>query len=141
MEKLMDSIKKRQKPSLPAAKRQVVSLAPEASIKIGHVLDGAHLPVEIQPTVDGFDLIAWCQQNKQLLENMLLEHNAILFRRCGIDAMYLFNRFVTTLYGESLMEYKDRSTPRQELAPNIYTSTIYPAERRIALHNEGTYWI
>jgi alpha-ketoglutarate-dependent taurine dioxygenase len=137
----MDSVKKLRKPLLPAARRQAVSLTPEASIKTGRFLDGARLPIEIQPTVDGFDLFDWCQQNRPLLESMLLEHKAVLFRRSGIDTVHRFNRFVTSLYGESLMEYKDRSTPRQELAPNIYTSTIYPAEHRIALHNEGTYWI
>src|SRR5262245_38295702 len=137
----MDITRKLRKPLLPAAKRQGVSITPEASINIGQVLVGAHIPIEIRPAVDGFDLIAWCQQNKQLLENMLLEHKAVLFRHCGIDTIHLFNRLVTTLYGDSLMEYKDRSTPRHELAPNVYTSTIYPAEHRIALHNEGTYWI
>jgi alpha-ketoglutarate-dependent taurine dioxygenase len=126
---------------LPATGRQAVSLAAEASIRTGFVLDGAHLPLEVQPAVDGFDLIAWCRQGKQLLETMLLAHKAILFRNCGIDTINAFEQLVTALYGGSLMEYKDRSTPRRELAQNVYTSTVYPAEYRIALHNEGTYWI
>jgi alpha-ketoglutarate-dependent taurine dioxygenase len=130
-----------QKPELPAIKRQLVSLAPEASIRIGSVVAGSHLPIEVQPAVDGFDLTDWCQQNRPLLDEMLLAHKAILFRNCGIDTVKAFNRFVTALYGESLMEYRDRSTPREELARKVYTSTVYPAEYPIALHNEGTYWI
>lgn len=137
----MNSTTKFRKPQLPTITRQTVKLSQEASIKTGFVLEGAHIPLEVQPAVDGFDLIAWCQYNKQLLEEMLTTHKAILFRNCGIETIEVFNKLVIALYGDSLMEYKDRSTPRQELAQNVYTSTIYPAEYRIALHNEGTYWI
>jgi alpha-ketoglutarate-dependent taurine dioxygenase len=137
----MESNNKLRKPRLPEAKRQVVNLTPEASIRTEHVVAGSRLPVGVYPAVDGFDLTGWGQQHKQFLENMLLDHKAILFRQCGVDSVERFNRFVNALYGECLMEYKDRSTPREELASNIYTSTIYPAELRIALHNEGTYWV
>jgi alpha-ketoglutarate-dependent taurine dioxygenase len=137
----MNSNMRFRKPQLPEVKRQIVNFAPEASIKMSPVLAGAHLPIEIRPAVDGFDLIAWCKRNKQYLEEILLTYKAVLFRCCRIDTVDIFNMFVTALYGEDLMEYKDRSTPRRELAQNVYTSTIYPSEQRIALHNEGTYWI
>ena len=133
----MNSKIKAQKPPIP---QQTDSLIRELEIKIGLVSENAHIPIEIQPASDNFDLIAWRQQNKQLLEELLLTHKAVLFRNCGIETLDLFNELVTALYGGSLMEYKDRSTPRQELAQKIYTSTVYPAEHRIALHNEGTYW-
>jgi alpha-ketoglutarate-dependent taurine dioxygenase len=137
----MNLSKTPRKPHLPAMERQAVSLSADASIRTGFVLDGAHLPLEVQPAIDGFDLIAWCQREKQLLETMLLAHKAILFRNCGVNTVNAFEQLVTTLYAGSLMEYKDRSTPRRELAQNVYTSTVYPAEYPIALHNEGTYWI
>ncbi|HCF26247.1 MAG TPA: taurine catabolism dioxygenase TauD, partial [Cyanobacteria bacterium UBA11049] len=38
-------------------------------------------------------------------------------------------------------EYRDRSSPRHEVGEKIYTSTDYPAEQSIFLHNEGTYWL
>jgi len=129
------------KPQLPSIERQAVNLAPEAFIKTSFVVDGARLPIEVQPSIDGLDLVAWCQQNKHVVDEMLLKHKAILFRRFGVETINLFNNLVTALYDGSLMEYKDRSTPRQELAQKVYTSTVYPAERRIALHNEGTYWV
>jgi alpha-ketoglutarate-dependent taurine dioxygenase len=137
----MESNNKLRKPRLPEAKRQIVNLIPEASIRTEYVVAGARLPMGVYPAVDGFDLTGWCQQRKQFLESMLLDYGAILFRQCGIDSVERFNRFVNALYGECLMEYKDRSTPREELASNIYTSTIYPPDHRIALHNEGTYWV
>src|SRR4029077_14643636 len=39
-----------------------------------------------------------------------------------------------------LLKYKDRSTPRYEVADGVYVSTIYPNNERIHPHNEGTYW-
>jgi alpha-ketoglutarate-dependent taurine dioxygenase len=140
-EKFMNPILKSRKPQLPTTERQVASLAQESPFKIGPVLTGAHIPVGVQPFAEDFDLITWCRQNKLLVEEMLLTHKAILFRNCGIDTVDHFNELVTTLYGGSLMEYKDRSSPRRELASNVYTSTVYPAEYPIALHNEGTYWV
>lgn len=129
------------KPQLPATRREIVSFDPMESITLGPVLSGARLPIQITPAVDGFDLTAWCQQNKGFLDGMLNTNKALLFRSCGVETVDAFNRFVTALYGDGLVQYQDRSTPREELAQNVYTSTIYPAEHRIALHNEGTYWI
>jgi alpha-ketoglutarate-dependent taurine dioxygenase len=37
------------------------------------------------------------------------------------------------------MKYMEGATPRTELKEKIYTSTEYPADHRIALHNELTY--
>jgi L-ascorbate metabolism protein UlaG (beta-lactamase superfamily)/alpha-ketoglutarate-dependent taurine dioxygenase len=112
----------------------------ESSIKTGPLLSWSHLPLEVQPVLDGFDLIVWCEKNERLFDEMLLDHRAILFRNCAVQTIQIFSKLAAVLSKGSLMEYKDRSTPRRELADNIYTSTVYPQDYRIALHNEGTYW-
>ena len=112
----------------------------ESSIKTGPLLSWSHLPLEVQPVLDGFDLIAWCEKNERLFDEMLLDHRAILFRNCAVQTIQIFSKLAAVLSKGSLMGYKDRSTPRRELADNIYTSTVYPQDYRIALHNEGTYW-
>jgi alpha-ketoglutarate-dependent taurine dioxygenase len=38
-----------------------------------------------------------------------------------------------------LLEYKERSTPRTAIGKYVYTSTEYPSEQSIALHNEFSY--
>src|SRR5207253_3479312 len=45
-----------------------------------------------------------------------------------------------TVSGE-LLEYRERSSPRSQVSGNIYTSTDYPSDQSIFLHNEGTYWL
>ena len=40
-----------------------------------------------------------------------------------------------------LLEYRDRTTPRQQVSSGIYTATDHPLERNINLQNEGTYWL
>ena len=38
----------------------------------------------------------------------------------------------------SLIEYVERSSPRKTIASNVFTSTLYPDDETIALHNENT---
>jgi len=46
-----------------------------------------------------------------------------------------FEQFIQAISGE-LIEYSYRSTPRSQVSGNIYTSTEYPADQSIPLHNE-----
>ena len=49
-----------------------------------------------------------------------------------------FEQFIQTLAG-NLLEYSFRSTRRSLVSGNIYTSTEYPAQPFIPLHNEMAY--
>ncbi len=46
--------------------------------------------------------------------------------------------FVRAVCGD-LLEYRERSSPRSEVADRVYTSTDYPAEQPIFPHNEHSY--
>jgi len=71
-----------------------------------------------------------------MIETLLLKHRAILFRNFN-EYNRQFNQLIEATQRE-LLEYRDRSSPRHEIAGKIYTSTDYPAEQK-SLHNEGTY--
>mgnify|MGYP002780608333 CR=1 FL=1 len=62
----------------------------------------------------------------------------VLFRTEAIDGLPAFERFVEAL-GQDLMRYDFGSTPRSQLLGRVYSSTEYPAEHAIALHNEMAY--
>ena len=49
-----------------------------------------------------------------------------------------FEQFIQGISGE-LLDYPYRSTPRSQVMGNIYTSTEYPADQFIPLHNEMAY--
>ncbi|WP_030785467.1 TauD/TfdA family dioxygenase [Streptomyces sp. NRRL S-920] len=65
----------------------------------------------------------------------LHQHGALLFRGFGTAGPDDFNEAVRAFSGD-LLEYSHRSTPRTRLEGGIYTSTEYPPDQVIPLHNE-----
>ncbi|NOT56264.1 MAG: TauD/TfdA family dioxygenase [Deltaproteobacteria bacterium] len=96
------------------------------------------LPLVIQPTVDGIDVVSWATSNREYVEAQLLRHGGILFRDFTMTSVTDFERFMVAVVGE-LIAYHDQTTPRSPVTGNIYTSTEYPAAQRIELHNESAY--
>jgi alpha-ketoglutarate-dependent taurine dioxygenase len=102
---------------------------------------GQVLPLLIQPTGEDIDLTAWVKNNKEQFEDDLTKHGGILFRGFGIDTVESFSNFMNCFNTDPL-PYMFRSSPRSELnekIKHIYTSTIYPNERTINMHNESSY--
>jgi alpha-ketoglutarate-dependent taurine dioxygenase len=100
--------------------------------------EGERLPLLVLPAVPGLHLAAWLRNNRALIEARLLEHGGLLFRNFTVNGPEAFEECVKALSGE-LVEYTYRSTPRKRVAGNVYTSTEYPADRGIPLHNEMSY--
>lgn len=100
--------------------------------------DDQPLPLIIEPASDGIDLNAWAEENRDAIEERLLEYGGILFRGFGFTEIPQFERFIAASCGEAL-EYKERSSPRSEQGNNVYTSTDYPPRYPIFQHNENSY--
>ena len=83
-------------------------------------------------------LSEFVEANRSRLLQKLTEHGAILFRGFGAHDVRTFSSFVTATRGRCI-DYKFRSTPRTLVTGQIYTSTEYPANREILLHNENAY--
>jgi alpha-ketoglutarate-dependent taurine dioxygenase len=76
--------------------------------------------------------------NQPRLLEALTEHGAILFRGFDVGDVTQFSMFVAATGGRCI-DYQLRSTPRTLVSDQIYTSTEYPADREILLHNEHAY--
>jgi alpha-ketoglutarate-dependent taurine dioxygenase len=87
------------------------------------------------------NLVNWASENRETVTQLLLAHRAVLFRGFQITTPAQLNEFIKATSEGELLEYRDRSSPRHEVLDRIYTSTDYPAEHPIFLHNEGTYWL
>ena len=98
----------------------------------------AELPVVMRPAVEGVNLVTWAADNHEMIEAHLLKHGGILFRGFDVSSPEVFGQFVTACSSE-LLQYRERSSPRTQLDNNIYTSTDYPADQSIFLHNENSY--
>ena len=134
----------RKKPGkLPgAARRRVASSAASTDwVSTGPLVEGQPLPWLVRPAMDGMDLAAWAGSQRQRIDDLLLEHRALLFRGFGIDSVERFEAFVMATSNGERLEYRDRTTPRTTEGNRIYTATVHPADQRINPHNEGTYWV
>lgn len=123
---------------LPTIERQVVSLSREKLVKTEWLQPGQSLPLVVKPAVDGVNLIDWAKLNQSWITSQLRQYGGILFRNFEPNGVEEFEDFIGVVSGE-LLEYRERSSPRSHVSGNVYTSTDYPADRSIFLHNENSY--
>jgi len=123
---------------LGALSRKAVRLSAQSLVCTGYLEPGRRQPLVFQPTVKELDAVVWASQNRELIETELVRHGAILFRRFYLRTTDKFEQFIKAISGE-LLQYSYASTPRSQISGNIYTSTEYPAEQSIPLHNEMSY--
>lgn len=80
----------------------------------------------------------WVEENKEAVEDYVSSNGALLIRGLSISDEE-FGSVLTGLFGEELLSYTYRSTPRTELKKNIYTATEYHPSEVIPQHNENAY--
>ncbi|WP_416905146.1 TauD/TfdA family dioxygenase [Micromonospora echinospora] len=96
----------------------------------------ATLPVVVEN--DGTPLTDLIDRRRAELRSTLVEHGGLLFRGFDVGGVDGFDRVVRALAGEPLT-YTERSSPRHAIAGRVYTSTDYPQDEEIFLHNENSY--
>lgn len=121
-----------------AFKRKAVSISKERLIAQEFLDTGITPLLVFKPLIEGINLEAWAEENRDLIEAQLLKHGAILFRGFSVKKASDFEAFIKVTSGDTL-EYRERSSPRERVSGNIYTSTDYPAHKSIFLHNENSY--
>jgi alpha-ketoglutarate-dependent taurine dioxygenase len=124
--------------TLPSVRRSAVVQSQQSLIKTSSLGAGSLLPLVVEPNVDEVDLIEWISHNRTLIHEQLRTNGGLLFRGFHLNSEHLFQQLITSL-GISLMRYAEGATPRTQLSGLLYTSTEYPADQQIALHNELTY--
>jgi len=102
--------------------------------------DALPLPVVNRaPSADSPDaLVDWYAAERDAIEARLMRHGALLFRGFGIETQEILTRVVRGIGGTAL-DYVDGNSPRKKLGSGVYTSTEYPAEFFISMHNELSY--
>ena len=95
------------------------------------------MPLEI--SCDGTPVIELIEARRAELRAALAEHGALLFRGFDIGGVDGLDRMVRRLSGSSPLTYTERSSPRSTIKGQVYTSTDYPPEEEIFLHNENSY--
>jgi alpha-ketoglutarate-dependent taurine dioxygenase len=103
-------------------------------------LNAERAPLVIEPAPASFDsLIETVFGNRQFFREKLLTHGVLLFRGYDVDGVSKFERFVRLFSGKEFFNYAGGVSPRVPLSDGVYTSTEYPAQFMLSLHNELSY--
>lgn len=121
---------------LPSVKRREVRQETASWVKL-EPLFGESLLL-IRPAVSGVSLAQWASANRSLMETYLLKHGALLFRNFPVVSAEDLEEFIRATSSD-WARYREPATPRSLVSGHIYTSTEYPAEHRIFLHNENSH--
>lgn len=119
-------------------RRRAVGVASGRLVESAPLDSHRPLPLVARPAADGLDLVAWARDHRDWVEEHLDRHGGILFRGFGIDSTARLEALIVALYG-ALLTYNDRVQPRSQVSGNVYTSTEYPPDQTIELHNECSY--
>jgi alpha-ketoglutarate-dependent taurine dioxygenase len=120
------------------ARPKAVAPARLKLVETGTLPGGGALPLIFQPRMRDVELTVWARHNRELIERELLKHGALLFRNFRPGGVAEVGEFARA-FAPELMEYREPSTPRSEVKNKIYTSTEYPPDQPILLHNEMSY--
>ncbi|GAA0526455.1 TauD/TfdA family dioxygenase [Streptomyces sp. WAC05858] len=78
-------------------------------------------------------------RNRTEIRAALVERGAVLLRGFAVGGVDGFDASVHALSGTPPLTYAERSSPRSTIKGQVYTSTDYPADEEIFLHNENSY--
>src|SRR4051794_2321622 len=117
--------------------RRAVSVSQQDLVQM-EPMNESGLPLVVRPAVPGVSLASWAEASRDLISRQLAKHGGLLFRGFEIPRVEEFEQIVRSISGD-LLEYKERSSPRHAVSGKIYTSTDYPPDHPIFLHNENSY--
>jgi amino acid adenylation domain-containing protein len=121
-----------------SAKATPVRVTERELVTIGPLPGAGPLPVLVQPGGSHVELATWVRENRALITRRLHESGGVLFRGFGVHDVDCFQRVVSA-YSSHMLDYYERSTPRHAVSGKVYTSTEFPPDRHIPLHNESAY--
>jgi hypothetical protein len=98
-------------------------------------------PLEVTPRSIGVEAsvedLAGYLRDADLIDKMLVEAKALVFRGFGVPVSSLDS--VMDLLLPNRLAYVHGNSPRTKVGNSVYTSTEYPAEFTISMHNELSY--
>jgi alpha-ketoglutarate-dependent taurine dioxygenase len=124
--------------SLRKIRRTGVALDAREMIRSRPLLEGSRLPLLVEPAAPDLDLLDWARGNLDFIERQLLDHGGILLRGFKVPSTERFYELAAIVCPE-LVNYMEGSSPRINLRDKVYTSTEYPPELFVSLHNELSY--
>lgn len=95
--------------------------------------------IEMKIDLDGSTLGEWMTSYRSQLIDKIEREGAVLLRGLKVVSSAQFGKLTEQIFNKDLLTYTNRSTPRTQLKGNVFTSTEYPQQESIPLHNENSY--
>lgn len=118
--------------------RKIMRVSSANLVTTSHLTANPSLPLVVEPTLNEMDPMAWVTSNRDFIASHLLKEGGILLRGFRVKTVSEFEQFMEAVSGE-LLDYSYGSTPRSQVSGRVYTSTEYPSDQDIPLHNEMSY--
>jgi ribulose-5-phosphate 4-epimerase/fuculose-1-phosphate aldolase/alpha-ketoglutarate-dependent taurine dioxygenase len=84
------------------------------------------------------DLVIWAREHDKYLNELYQKYGAVLFRGFLVTDDSAFQALCQS-FTNQLLDYTEPSTPRTKVNDKVYTSTEYPKDQFIPMHNEHSY--
>ena len=125
------------RPGVGAAKRRPIRSSGQF-FKVAPLSEASSLPLVVESSLESLKLHTWVADDAARVDELLRRAGAILFRGFDVASREDFLLFTRGI-GLEFVDYMERATPRTALGDGVYTSTEFPPEHAIALHNENSY--
>lgn len=127
------------KPSV-RGRRRALELDGDLMVRTAPPPGGETLPLHMSPALPSVRLDAWLRPRRAWFEGLLTQHGALLMRGFSFAGPAALEEVMSAVTdGEDALDYVYRSTPRSLVTGRVFTSTEYPPDREIPLHNELAY--
>ncbi|MGW2569597.1 TauD/TfdA family dioxygenase [Streptomyces sp. NPDC001537] len=107
-------------------------------VAVSQAWEGRSLPALVRCARPGTSLSAWVAERREEVDALARQAGAVLFRGFAVRGADDF-RAVMDALSQQVLAYGERSSPRSQVSDGVYTSTEYPADQPILLHNEQSY--
>ena len=107
-----------------------------------YFLNSQKLPLVVEPETfnkSAYLLNELARSHRDFFRERLLRYGALLFRGFEVTEAAEFEDFVRRFSGKELLDYAGGVSPRRSLNKGVYTSTEYPPQLALGLHNELSY--
>ncbi|MET7519770.1 TauD/TfdA family dioxygenase [Streptomyces sp. NPDC005480] len=108
------------------------------AVAVSPVWEGRSLPALVRCESPGGALPAWVSAHRDEVDALARKAGAVLLRGFDVRGAQDF-RAVMDALSPQVLAYGERSSPRSQVSDGVYTSTEYPADQPILLHNEQSY--
>lgn len=124
-------------PGLGARSRRPLKLSRTEMVST-RLPEGEAYPLILEPRVEGLELVQWALENRAYLEEELVRVGGLMLRGFRMEGVDGFADFVRATSGSPL-PYTERSSPREVVKDQVYTSTSHPSDQEIFPHTEQSY--